>query len=118
MGSHLVEALVKRGEQVRVLVRPGSKTEHLDQLGIELSPGDLGDIHSLRNAAQNVDMLYHCAALAADWGSWKDFENTNVVGTRNLLQVALEKDLNFAPKVDFEKGMQHVKDWLLQIGYI
>ena len=54
MGSHLVEALVKRGEQVRALVRPGSKTEHLDQLGIELSPGDLGDIHSLRNAAQNI----------------------------------------------------------------
>ena len=32
LGSHLVEALVKRGEQVRALVRPGSKTEHLDQL--------------------------------------------------------------------------------------
>ena len=32
LGSHLEEALVKRGEQVRALVRPGSKTEHLDQL--------------------------------------------------------------------------------------
>ena len=29
-----------------------------------------------------------------------------------------QRDLNFAPKVDFEEGMQHVKDWLLQIGYI
>lgn len=94
LGSHLVEALVKRGEQVRALVRPDSKTEHLNQLGIELSPGDLGDIHSLRNAVQNIDMVYHCAALAADWGSWKDFENTNVVGTRNLLQVALERGVD------------------------
>ena len=94
MGSHLVEALVKRGEQVRALVRPGSKTEHLDQLGIELSPGDLGDIHSLRNAAQNIDMVYHCAALAADWGSWEDFENTNIGGTRNLLQAALERGVD------------------------
>ncbi len=94
LGSHLVEALVKRGEQVRALVRPGSKTEHLDQLGIELSPGDLGDIHSLRNAAQNIDIVYHCAALAADWGSWEDFEDTNVVGTRNLLQAALERGVD------------------------
>ena len=94
LGSHLIEALVKRGEQVRALVRPDSKTEHLNQLGIELSPGDLGDVHSLKNAVQNIDMVYHCAALAADWGSWKDFENTNVVGTRNLLQASLERGVD------------------------
>ena len=29
-----------------------------------------------------------------------------------------QKDLNYKPNVDFEKGMQHVKDWLFQIGYI
>jgi len=29
-----------------------------------------------------------------------------------------QRDLNYAPNVDFEEGMQHVKDWLLQIGYI
>jgi len=33
-------------------------------------------------------MVYHCAALAADWRSWEEFEDTNVVGTRNLLQAA------------------------------
>ncbi len=91
MGSHLVEALVKRGEQVRVLVRPASKTEHLEQLGVELCPGDLADIHSLRNATQDIHIVYHCAALAADWGSWEEFDKINVAGTRNLLQAALEK---------------------------
>jgi nucleoside-diphosphate-sugar epimerase len=91
LGGHLVEALVKRGEQVRVLVRPASKTEHLEQLGVELYPGDLGDIHSLRNATQDIDIVYHCAALAADWGSREEFAKTNVAGTRNLLQAALER---------------------------
>ena len=89
MGSHLVEALVKRGEQVRVLVRPTSKTEHLEQLGVELYLGDLDDIHSLRRATQDIDIVYHCAALAADWGSWEKFDKINVAGTRNLLQAAL-----------------------------
>ena len=94
LGSHLVEALVRRGERVRVLVRPTSKTEHLVNLGVELCPGDLGDIQSLRKATLNIDKVYHCAALAADWGRWKDFEKTNVVGTRNFLQAALERGVN------------------------
>jgi uncharacterized protein YbjT (DUF2867 family) len=105
LGSHLVEALVKRGEHVRALVRPTSKTKHLEQLGVELYSGDLGDINSLKNAAQGVDRVYHCAALAADWGSWEEFDKIN-------------KDLNYTPNVNFEEGMQHVKDWLLQIDYI
>lgn len=29
-----------------------------------------------------------------------------------------QKDLNYTPNVDFEDGMQFVRDGLLQIGYI
>ena len=94
LGSHLVEALVRCGEKVRVLVRPASKTEHLVNLCVELCPGDLVDIHSLRKAAHDIDRVYHCAAMAADWDRWQDFEKTNVVGTRNLLQAALESVLS------------------------
>ena len=90
MGGHLAETLVRRGDQVRALVRSTSKTDHLEPLGIELFHGDLGDSHSLRNAAKDIDIVYHCAALAADWGSWEKFDKTNVTGTRNLLQAALE----------------------------
>lgn len=32
LGSHLVEALVARGEKVRVIVRPTSKVAHLENL--------------------------------------------------------------------------------------
>ena len=89
-----MEALVERGEQVRVLVRPTSKTEHLEPLGVELYRGDLGDSHTLRKATQGIDIAYHCAALAADWGNWEEFNNTNVAGTRNLLQAALENQVD------------------------
>jgi len=90
LGGHLAEALVARGEEVRVLVRPTSKTELLESLGVEFCAGDLGDFQSLKTATQNIDIVYHCAALAADWGGWKEFEKTNVAGTRNMLQAALE----------------------------
>ena len=46
LGSHLVEALVARGEEVRALVRPTSKIAHLESLGVELVYGDLNDVQS------------------------------------------------------------------------
>jgi dihydroflavonol-4-reductase len=58
LGGHLAETLVRRGEQVRVLVRSASKTEHIEPLGVELFPGDLGDIHSLRNATQDAECRF------------------------------------------------------------
>ena len=91
LGGHLVEALVKRGDGVRALVRCTSDTKHLNLPGVELFPGDIGDIHSLRKAIKHIDIVFHCAAIAADWGSWEEFENVNVFGTRNILQAALEE---------------------------
>jgi nucleoside-diphosphate-sugar epimerase len=90
LGSHLVEALVARGEGVRVLVRSTSKTDHLEKLGVELYFGDLNEIQSLRTAIQGMERVYHCAALAADWGKKEEFYAANVNGVRNLLEVAVE----------------------------
>ncbi len=90
LGSHLAEALAARGENVRALVRPGSKTDFLESMGVELVHGNLNDLSSLKAGVQGVDRVYHCAALAADWGTWEDFRAANVTGVRNLLDVALE----------------------------
>ena len=53
LGSHLVEALVARGEKVRVLVRSTSKVDYLKSLKVDLIYGDLNNIQSLRKAIQN-----------------------------------------------------------------
>ncbi len=90
LGSHLVEALAARGEEVRALVRSSSDKTHLESLGVELVYGDLNDLQSLKAAAQGADCIYHCAALAADWGSREIFHVANVTGVRNLLDAALE----------------------------
>lgn len=37
-----------------------------------------------------MDRVYHCAALAADWGDWETFRAANVDGVRNLLEALLE----------------------------
>ena len=94
LGSYLVEALLARGEKVRALVRPTSKTVHLASLGVELAYGDLSDVKSLRTATRDVERVYHCAALAADWGTQEAFHAANVTGVRNLVEMALEAGVN------------------------
>ena len=90
LGSHLVEALVAQGEDARALVRSTSDAAHLESLGAELVYGDLVDAKSLQAATQGIERVYHCAALAADWGDREAFRATNVIGVRNLLDAACE----------------------------
>jgi nucleoside-diphosphate-sugar epimerase len=88
IGSHLVEALLARGEGVRALVRPTSQAARLRELGIELRIGALTDNATLMAAAQGVDRIYHCAALVQDYGPPEAFEQANVIGVRNILAAA------------------------------
>lgn len=90
LGSHLVEALVARGDEVRALVRPTSKTAHLESLDVQLVYSDLKDRQSVRTAAQGMQRVYHCAALASDWGTPENFQASNITGFRNLLDASLE----------------------------
>ncbi len=88
IGSHLVDALVLRGERVRALVRPTSNARRLRELGVEIHIGTLRDNATLMAAAKGVDRVYHCAALVSDWGVPEDFQETNVRGVRNVLAAA------------------------------
>jgi nucleoside-diphosphate-sugar epimerase len=94
LGSHLVKTLVESGQTVRVLVRPTSEISHLNSLGVELFTGDLLDGQSMRTAIDGVERVYHCAALATDWGSRKAYYAANVTGVHNLLELAREARLD------------------------
>lgn len=85
LGSHIVEQLVERGEQVRALVRPTSDTSFLRGLGVELTVGDLHDADSVRRAVDGADVVYHCAARVGDWGPWALYEREIIDATRHLL---------------------------------
>lgn len=63
VGSHLVEALVARGEAVSCLVRRTSRTDLLERLGVRLIYGEVTDPRSLTEAVQGQDVVYHVAGL-------------------------------------------------------
>lgn len=90
LGSHIVEQLVREGEDVRCLVRKTSNTSFLDRLNVGKVYGDITAPDSLGPAFKDMDMVYHCAAKVTDWGPWEEFEKTTVQGTRNCLEASLQ----------------------------
>jgi len=88
LGGRLAEVLAEGGDSVRVLARHGSDLSHLAALRPEIVRGSLEDPRSLDAALRGVDVVYHCAALSFDWGSWERFEAANVLGVENLARAA------------------------------
>jgi nucleoside-diphosphate-sugar epimerase len=96
IGSHLVEELVRRGEQVRVLDnfltgRRENIAPFLDK--IELIEGDIRDLETCRRAVKGVDYVLHQAALISVPLSMKDPVTThdvNISGTLHLLWASIE----------------------------
>lgn len=93
IGSHLVEALVKRGYQVRCLVREttAERINFLRKLEVDLIQGDLLNKRKLKEALQNIDIVYHIAgAVDAKTKSKKVFYDVNVKGTENILEASIK----------------------------
>jgi len=91
VGSHVARQLVAAGHSVRVLVRLSSNQQALEGLAVERAEGDLRDAVSLNRAMKGVRRLFH---VAADYRLWardpEEIYESNVQGTRRLLQVAAE----------------------------
>jgi nucleoside-diphosphate-sugar epimerase len=85
VGSHLAEALRRRGDEVTVLARSAAKAAALTPLGVRVIPGDLHDRTALEQAAQAQEVVYHVAGVVAA-RSEADFMVANRDGTRNLVE--------------------------------
>lgn len=94
IGSHLVDALVRRGDRVRVVDNlVTGRQEYLSQVSdrIEFFEGDILDSQLLRSAMKGVDVVYHQAALASVPLSLErpaDVHAACATGTLNVLDQA------------------------------
>jgi len=99
IGSHLVEALVREGVEVRAFVFYNSFNSWgwLDYCAddvrgrFEVFPGDVRDPNGVRTAVKGCDTVLHLAALIAIPFSYQSpdaYVDTNIRGTLNVLQAA------------------------------
>jgi len=91
LGSHVTRHLVAAGHRVRVMVRENANTIAIDDLEVQRYVGDIWDDDTLRTAMAGCDDVYYCVVDARGWlRDPAPLFRTNVEGTRNVLDVALE----------------------------
>lgn len=83
LGQALCRGLVERGHHVVSFNR--GHYPALAALGVGQIQGDLADAHAVHHAAAGMDAIFHNAAKAGAWGSFKSYHLANVVGTQNVL---------------------------------
>lgn len=100
LGSRLVEVMCNAGpdtgdlggqpdRNVRCLVLPGTDSKQLEQMPVEVVPGDLLDQATLGRALEGVDTVIHAAGMIHP-RRVREFYQVNVHGTRNLLKAAAD----------------------------
>jgi nucleoside-diphosphate-sugar epimerase len=96
IGSHIVDALAKKGNSVRVLDNFSSgKLENLKGLvkKIDLVRADIRDKNICLQATKNIDFVLHQAALRSVPKSMNDpqeYNEVNISGTLNMLEASLK----------------------------
>jgi dihydroflavonol-4-reductase len=85
IGSHLVDALLKYGHEVRCLVRKNEKWLH--GLNYHQIRGDLHDLIALKNGMEGSDIIFHLGAIVKAKNK-SEFTYANVEATENVLRLA------------------------------
>ncbi len=90
IGSCLIRELINKGHKVKALVH--NYDHSLKDLDLEIIKGNLTDIESLNDLCKDADVVFHLAAKIDIDGTEKELVyNTNVQGTKNLVDVCTDK---------------------------
>ena len=96
IGSHTVDALIERGDRVRIVdnlqqaVHPNGKPEHLHPKA-EFVLGDVRERKTWEKTLKGIDAIYHFAAYQDYLTDFSTFFHVNAVSTALMYEVLLEK---------------------------
>jgi len=90
--SYLIKLLLKKGYQLKGIVRKSSNLQLIKDLPIELYYADLATHQSYDDAMRDIDIVFNIgAAFRVEGVSQKYFWNVNMEGTRKLLEAAKKR---------------------------
>src|SRR5436309_87961 len=87
IGSHLIEALVARGDEVVCVERPGAPRRWLEGLDLTYRDSGLDNERTLGAAFTGADVVFHLAGLT-EARAPRDFYAVNTEGTARVLRAA------------------------------
>jgi len=83
LGGAIVRLLRARGDEVRSFAR--GHYPALEESGVEVHRGDIGDTTAVARAVEGMDVVFHVAGLTGVWGPYEEYHRVNVTGTENVL---------------------------------
>jgi dihydroflavonol-4-reductase len=89
IGSHVVRALLARGDEVRVTVRGTSRRDALAGLDVERVVADITDRAAMPRAAKGIERAFHVAGSTNLRLSAEQLLRVNAEGTRTVLDACL-----------------------------
>lgn len=115
IGRQLVQRLLQENPRV---IRIFSRDEHKQfEMGIDFQEhsnklrfliGDVRDLQRLGRAMEDVDYVFHCAAMkhvpACEYNPFEAVQ-TNVIGTQNVIQAAMEKKVKKVLFISTDKAI-------------
>ena len=93
LGSHVVRALLERGDDVRCTVRTTSRLDAIAGLDVQTVKADVTDRAAIRRALRDVDRVFHVAGVTSMRASAESLRRANVLGTRTVLRECLRADV-------------------------
>ncbi|MEZ6039835.1 MAG: NAD-dependent epimerase/dehydratase family protein [Planctomycetaceae bacterium] len=110
LGLYIVEQLLADGHEVRVFCR--GQYERLTQLNVPVVQGDLRNYDEVSSACEDIDAVFHVAALPGVWGPWKSYHDINTLGTINVVEACKKQSVRrlvytSSPSVVFD-GCDHI----------
>jgi len=89
VGNRIAKELVRRGHEVRAMVRDEKKARPLLP-DVTLCRGDITDRTSVEQAVEGMDWVFHAAGMPEQWQADASiFDRINCGGTKNVLEASL-----------------------------
>jgi nucleoside-diphosphate-sugar epimerase len=94
IGGHIVNNLLSKEVEIRVLSRKTMNTTKLTYKGIEYVSGDILEIDSFRKYTKDVDIVYSAFGILGQWSlPERAYWEINTRGVRNLLEGCLDSNI-------------------------
>ncbi len=93
VGSHIVEELISDNHTIIALARKSSNLKWIKDYPVQYEYCSLNDEEQLSELLSTVDAVIHCAGVVRAL-NWDGYYNTNVTGTKNIVQAAIKNKSN------------------------
>jgi len=93
VGGALAYRLHNMGWQVTALGRNPAKLNQLEDAGMKVIRADISKQDEVTASFSDFELVFHCAAFPSPWGGFEKFYQANVIGTRNIVNACLEKNV-------------------------